>query len=31
MEGKKKFKLIGIFYGLGLLLFLSRMPWSQWF
>lgn len=25
-----KFKSIGIFYGLGLLLILSRIPWGQW-
>lgn len=25
-----KFKKIAIFYGLGLLLILSRIPWSQW-
>ena len=25
-----KFKKIGIFYALGLLLFLSRIPWSNW-
>lgn len=31
MEAAKKFKLIAIFYGLGLLLFLSRIPWGQWF
>lgn len=31
MEGAKKFKSIAIFYGLGLLLILSRIPWSQWF
>ena len=31
MEGKKKFKSIAIFYGLGLLLILSRIPWGQWF
>lgn len=31
MEAKKKFKTIGIFYGLGLLLVLSRIPWGQWF
>lgn len=31
MEGKKKFKSIAIFYGLGLLLILSRIPWTQWF
>jgi uncharacterized membrane protein len=26
-----KFKSIAIFYGLGLLLILSRIPWTQWF
>ncbi len=26
-----KFKSIGVFYGLGLLLILSRIPWAQWF
>lgn len=31
MEGKKKFKSIAIFYGLGLVLILSRIPWGQWF
>ncbi|MRX62968.1 hypothetical protein [Maribacter luteus] len=31
MEGNKKFKSIAIFYGLGLVLILSRIPWSQWF
>ena len=31
LEGKKKFKAITIFYGLGLLLILSRIPWSLWF
>ncbi len=31
MEGKKKFKSIAIFYGLGLLCILSRIPWEQWF
>ncbi|QBA65192.1 hypothetical protein [Muriicola soli] len=31
MEGKKKFKSIALFYGLGLILILSRIPWSQWF
>lgn len=31
MEGKKKFKSIAIFYGLGLILLLSRIPWGQWF
>ena len=28
---KGKFKTITIFYGLGLLFVLSRIPWSQWF
>lgn len=31
LEGDRKFKSIGIFYGLGLLLILSRIPWSLWF
>lgn len=31
MEGAKKFKSIALFYGLGLLLILSRIPWAQWF
>ena len=31
LEGDKKFKSIAIFYGIGLLLILSRIPWSQWF
>ena len=31
MEGNKKFKSIAIFYGLGLVLILSRIPWDQWF
>lgn len=31
MEARKKFKSIALFYGLGLLLILSRIPWSQWF
>lgn len=26
-----KFKTIAIFYGLGLLFVLSRIPWNQWF
>jgi hypothetical protein len=26
-----KFKTVSIFYGLGLLLVLSRIPWSLWF
>jgi hypothetical protein len=25
-----KFKIFSIFYGLGLLLILSRIPWSMW-
>ena len=31
MESNKKFKSIAIFYGLGLVLILSRIPWGQWF
>lgn len=31
MEGSKKFQSIAIFYGLGLIFFLSRIPWGQWF
>ena len=31
MEDVAKFKSIAIFYGLGLLLILSRIPWGQWF
>lgn len=31
MESDRKFKTISIFYGLGLLLILSRIPWGQWF
>ncbi|SHI68601.1 hypothetical protein SAMN04487911_104171 [Arenibacter nanhaiticus] len=30
LEASKKFKLITIFYGLGLVLILSRVPWGQW-
>ncbi len=30
MEAKRKFKTIAIFYGLGLVLILSRIPWGQW-
>lgn len=26
-----KFKMLAIFYTIGLLLMLSRIPWSQWF
>lgn len=31
MEARKKHKSIALFYGLGLLLILSRIPWGQWF
>ncbi|EAR16803.1 MULTISPECIES: hypothetical protein [Robiginitalea] len=31
LDGKGKFKSIAIFYGLGLLLILSRIPWANWF
>ena len=31
LDGKPKFKSIAIFYGLGLLLIVSRIPWNQWF
>lgn len=31
MESDKKFRTISIFYGLGLVLILSRIPWAQWF
>ena len=31
MEGNKKFKSIAIFYGIGLVLILSRIPWASWF
>lgn len=31
LEGKKKFKTIAIFYSLGLLCLLSRIPWNVWF
>jgi len=30
-EDVAKFKTFAIFYGLALLLILSRIPWSQWF
>lgn len=30
-SGPAKFKSIAVFYGLGLLLILSRIPWSLWF
>lgn len=28
---KGKYKSIAVFYGLGLLIILSRIPWTQWF
>jgi hypothetical protein len=31
VEGDRKFKSIAIFYGLGLVLILSRIPWGIWF
>jgi len=30
-DGTSKFKTFMIFYGLGLLLILSRIPWKLWF
>jgi NADH:ubiquinone oxidoreductase subunit 2 (subunit N) len=30
-DSQAKFKSIFVFYGLGLLLILSRIPWSLWF
>ena len=30
VESNKKFKTIMIFYGLGLILLLSRIPWDVW-
>ena len=30
-ESISKFKTIAIFYGIALLLILSRIPWSNWF
>lgn len=30
-EDTAKFKTFAIFYGIGLLLILSRIPWSNWF
>ena len=29
-ESKSKFLKIAIFYGLGLIMLLSRIPWNQW-
>ena len=31
IDGPKRHKRILIFYGLGLILILSRIPWSNWF
>ena len=31
IESHSKFKTITIFYGVGLLLILSKIPWSLWF
>ena len=31
VTSEAKFKSIAIFYGLGLILILSRIPWSLWF
>ena len=30
-EDRKKFRAIAVFYGLGLIFILSRIPWGQWF
>ncbi|MEM7484555.1 MAG: hypothetical protein AAF348_05040 [Bacteroidota bacterium] len=30
LESSAKFKSITVFYGLGLLFILSRIPWAQW-
>ena len=30
-ESSAKFKAIAVFYGIGFLLILSRIPWSLWF
>jgi len=30
-SAKSKFKIVAIFYTIGLILVLSRIPWSQWF
>lgn len=30
-ESQSKFKAIAVFYGIGLLLILSRTPWALWF
>ncbi|WP_300567414.1 hypothetical protein [Flavobacterium sp.] len=31
LDSTSKFRLIAVFYGFGLLLILSRIPWSLWF
>ncbi|MCC9072635.1 hypothetical protein LNQ49_13695 [Flavobacterium sp. F-65] len=31
ITSESKFKTFSIFYGLGLVLILSRLPWSSWF
>jgi NADH:ubiquinone oxidoreductase subunit 2 (subunit N) len=31
LSSEKKFKSIAIFFGIGLLLILSKIPWSLWF
>ena len=31
LDNQTKFKLITMFYGIGLLLIVSRIPWSLWF
>ncbi|WP_047548716.1 hypothetical protein [Psychroserpens sp. Hel_I_66] len=31
LTSRPKFKMLSIFYTLGFLLVLSRIPWSQWF
>lgn len=31
LVSKPKFKTLAIFYGLALILMLSRIPWQQWF
>jgi len=30
-SSESKFKTVAIYYGLGLVLFLSRIPWGLWF
>lgn len=30
-DDRKKFRSIALFYGLGLIFILSRIPWGQWF